>query len=200
MTLFVFAGPNGSGKSTLVNIFLNELKHQGLPYICPDASFSFLYPNPPSDSIAYRQCYIEAMVHSESLRRRLLNNGDDFAFETVFSTIEKVDFLREAKKKGYLLSVSFVTTDDPNINIDRVAKRVEQGGHDVPADKIIQRYHRSMELLRYLFELADELSVYDNSAARYRLVYQHSAASYYFNPKFVRKKWVRQYLVPYMQY
>jgi len=198
MTLFMFAGPNGSGKSTLINNFLNEPKHQGLPYICPDAFFSLFYPNPPSDPVEYKQCYIKSMKHSESLRRLLLTNGDDFAFETVFSTIEKVDFLREAKDRGYLLSVNFVSTDGPETNIARVAQRVGQGGHDVPKDKIIQRYYRSMEQLQYLFGLADELSIYDNSAARYRLVYQHNASNYYFNPKFAREQWVCKYVIPYI--
>jgi len=198
MTLYLFAGPNGSGKSTLFNDFLKQPEHRGLPYVCPDALFSRLHPDPPNDPIEYKQCYINAMKRSESLRDALIGNGDDFAFETVFSTPEKVEFLSDAKRRGYFISASFVTTNDPMLNIARVARRVAQGGHDVPADKIVKRYYRSMELLRYLFDLADELNIYDNSASRYRLVYQHNAASYYLNPKFIREPWVRQFILPYI--
>ncbi|MCL2083698.1 MAG: zeta toxin family protein [Oscillospiraceae bacterium] len=199
MKLIMFAGPNGSGKSTLISDFLNKPKHRGLLYICPDAFFSLFCPDPPAGPDEYERGYIKAMELSESLRKLLINNGTDFIFETVFSTPEKVNFLRDAKRRGYTLSANFVTTRDPGINIERVAQRVREKGHDVPEEKIIRRYHRSMGQLPYLFELADELNIYDNSSSHYRLVYQHNASSFYFNHKlFAAAPWVRDYVIPYI--
>lgn len=64
---------------------------------------------------------------------------------------------------GYNITVVFVCTSSYEINIKRVAKRCAQGGHDVPKDKIISRYNRSLENLSALCALADVVYVYDYS-------------------------------------
>lgn len=87
-----------------------------------------------------------------------------FTFETVMSHISKVEFLREAKKQGYRTYLYFVSTVDPEINISRVKYRVKMGGHDVPEDKIKQRYQRSMDLLMQAVEVSDRTYIFDNSA------------------------------------
>jgi len=196
MELIIFAGPNGSGKSTLINDYLSNPKHQGLHYVCPDAIFSHLYPDPPTDEEKYKKCYIEAMEMAETTRNKLINDGVSFIFETVFSTSEKVSFIKEAKEKGFSITANFVTTNSPKINIKRVALRVKQGGHDVPEEKIISRYQRSMEQLPYLFKLADILNIYDNSSTKYELVYQHTPNQYYVNYKFRRTALVRKHILP----
>ena len=42
-------------------------------------------------------------------------------------------------------------------------QRVAEGGHDVPADKIRERYNRTIELLPAAVEIADRVRIYDNS-------------------------------------
>ena len=128
----------------------------------------------------------------------MVENGDDFAFETVFSTYGKVEFLIEAKKRGYKLISNFITTRDANINIDRVAIRASKGGHDVPADKIKSRYYKAMEQLKYLFDISDELYIYDNSE-QYKLAYmQKDNKSYgYVNSESEQEEWVKKYILPY---
>ncbi len=66
------------------------------------------------------------------------------AFETVFSTSEKLEFVQRSKVAGFFIRLFFVCTDDPSINAQRVAQRVMEGGHDVPVPKIISRYYRSV--------------------------------------------------------
>lgn len=51
------------------------------------------------------------------------------------------------RKRGFDVTVYFVATRDPEINVNRVERRVDLGGHDVPKDRIIARYFRTMELL-----------------------------------------------------
>jgi predicted ABC-type ATPase len=41
----------------------------------------------------------------------------------------------------------FVGTKSAAWNVERVRQRVDMGGRNVPTDKIIQRYERSMALL-----------------------------------------------------
>jgi predicted ABC-type ATPase len=77
-------------------------------------------------------------------RERCLAEGRSLAFESVFSAPDKVDFVRRAQAAGFFIRVFFVATGDPSINAARVARRVMQGGHDVPIQKIIARHFRSI--------------------------------------------------------
>ena len=86
-----------------------------------------------------------------------------FVFETVFSAQDKIDFLIRAKSAGFFIRMFFISTQSPTINASRIAKRVMEGGHDVPISKIISRYRRSIENCRVVAPLVDRLYVYDNS-------------------------------------
>jgi predicted ABC-type ATPase len=81
----------------------------------------------------------------------------------VFSTIEKLEFIRYARRQGYEIYTTYVTTNSPEINIARVKERVKHGGHDVPQDKIISRYEKSMALMSEVFYESDTVEFYDNS-------------------------------------
>jgi predicted ABC-type ATPase len=88
-----------------------------------------------------------ASALSDFIRRSLIKEGADFTFESVMSSPDKVALLKEAKDAGYRVYVYYVATVDPEINVARVAYRVTQGGHDVPADKVRDRYTKSLGLL-----------------------------------------------------
>ncbi len=98
------------------------------------------------------------------IRLAFLDLKVSFTFETVMSHISKVEFLKEAQRKGYRTYLYFVSTVDPMINIARVKYRVQTGGHGVPEQKIIERYQRSMDLLMQAVEAADRTYIFDNSA------------------------------------
>ncbi len=92
-----------------------------------------------------------------------MNGRRRIAFETVFSTQEKLEFLKRAKDAGFFIRFFFVCTNDPSINAQRVAKRVMGGGHYVPIPKIIGRYYRSITNARQAMKLADRAYFYDNT-------------------------------------
>lgn len=77
--------------------------------------------------------------------------------------------LRRAKEEGYFIRGIYVLTSDPYINIARVSARVALGGHDVPKDKILQRYDRALKLIPQLVEVCDILHIYDNTAEPFRI-------------------------------
>ena len=147
--VLAFAGPNGSGKSTIT---------AGVPivgaYINADDIKKHLFI---SD--------MDAAKLAESQRRTMLENGADFTFETVLSTDRNLSLLKEASTRGYDVQCLYVLTRNPEINVTRVKKRVMSGGHDVPEEKIRERYYRALELLAELVKVCDFLAVYDNSCA-----------------------------------
>lgn len=111
-----------------------------------------------------------ASVTADFIRRELLSQGASFTFETVMSSPDKVAFMREAQAQGYRTYLYFVATGDPTINIERVRLRVSEGGHAVPDDKVVQRYHRSIELLDEACGAANRAYIFDNSGATHELI------------------------------
>lgn len=111
-----------------------------------------------------------ASILADAIRRELLEEGRTFTFETVMSSPDKIDFMKEAKRRGYRVYLYFVATDDPEINLDRVRRRVMQGGHPVPADKIRKRYLESIALMSAACDVADRAYVFDNSGSRHKLL------------------------------
>lgn len=103
------------------------------------------------------------MITSDLIREALLKNKISFTMETVFSHIDKINFLKRATSIGYKVYLYFVSTGDPKINIDRVKGRVAEGGHDVPTNKIEERYERTMKNLRPALEHCHRAYVFDNS-------------------------------------
>jgi predicted ABC-type ATPase len=111
-----------------------------------------------------------ASVLADFLRRKLLAGSIPFTFETVMSEPGKVELLREARSLGFRTYLYYVATEDSEINIARVRVRVTQGGHDVPKDKIISRYHRSLALVRDAIRHTDRAYFFDTSGANSQLV------------------------------
>jgi predicted ABC-type ATPase len=104
-----------------------------------------------------------ASVAADFLRRKLIAAQRSFTFETVMSHRSKVGLLQNARDAGYRIYLYFVATDDPSINISRVANRVALGGHAVPEGKIEERYHRSLGLLMDAICLTNRAYIFDNS-------------------------------------
>lgn len=106
--------------------------------------------------------YLAAVV-ADFVRRELLSRRVSFSFETVMSSRDKVLLLREAQRLGYRTYLYYVATEDPEINVSRIARRVRKGGHDVPRRKVFERYERSLGLLPEAIRYSDRAYVFDNS-------------------------------------
>ena len=156
--LIVVAGPNGSGKTTITSKILRHEWLENAVYINPDNVAQERYGDWNSP-----EAVLEAARYCQSWREDALQNNQSIIFETVFSSEEKMDFVRQAKEKGYFIRIFFVATSHPTINAARIAKRVIQGGHDVPISKIISRYQKSILNCKKVASLVDRLYVYDNS-------------------------------------
>jgi predicted ABC-type ATPase len=111
-----------------------------------------------------------ASVLADAVRRELLEEGQTFTFETVMSSRDKVEFMKEARSRGYRVYLYFVATDDPEINLDRVRRRVMLGGHSVPDDKVRKRYMESIDLMTEACDVAHRAYIFDNSGSRHKLL------------------------------
>jgi predicted ABC-type ATPase len=154
--LVVFAGANGAGKSSVIDILL---KDTDIPYINPDIIAATEF-----DHIAdQKEKYVCAMNTAEERRKACLYNNEPFAFETVLSKPDKIEFLNCCREQGYSVIGIYISTLNPDINRERIQGRVRQGGHDVPVDKIYSRYEESLKLMPELIKASDVCMVMDNS-------------------------------------
>lgn len=153
--VLIVAGPNGAGKTTLTGL----LRKRGVDlgeYINPDDIAAEL-----QGSDAARAA--DAQRIADRRRDECIQAARSFSFETVMSHPSKIDVLTRAKAAGFLVQLYFVGIDDPRTNVERVALRVDHGGHDVPEDRIVARWHRTMGLLARAVKAADRAFVFDNS-------------------------------------
>lgn len=104
-----------------------------------------------------------ASVIADFVRHQLLETGASFTFETVMSDRSKVEFIKKAKAFGYRTYLYFVATESPEININRIAIRVSENGHDVAPDKVRARYRRSLALLPEAILATSRAYLFDNS-------------------------------------
>ena len=104
-----------------------------------------------------------ASVTADFIRQKLLALRASFTFETVMSSPDKIELLQHAQRLGYRTYLYFVATEDSLINVSRVKQRVYFGGHNVPQDKIISRYYRSLDLLMEAIKYSNRAYLFDNS-------------------------------------
>ena len=138
--------------------------------------------------------YFSALF-ADFLRYQLMESKQTFTFETVMSGKDKVSFLKKAKKNNYRTYLYYVCTDDVLINKDRVADRVEKGGHAVPDEKIEKRYYGSLKNLLNAIKLSNRAYLFDNSGSKHRLVAEISEGkTINFDPEYV-PKWFDKYVL-----
>ena len=158
--LVALAGPNGAGKTTFHHAHLRPL---ALRFVNTDVLTRELGLNP----------YAAAKV-ADRLRRELVAQRESFVFETVFSDPvgDKLTFLKEAAGAGYTVVLCFIGVSGPDVSEERVAMRVTQGGHDVPPEKLIARYPRTLANLRTSIRELPHVWIFDNDDLRlpFRLV------------------------------
>jgi len=97
------------------------------------------------------------------MREDLLIQGRSFCFETVFSHHSIIDFVAKAKALDYCVNFVFIHIDEPELNIARVSNRVNEGGLNVPEEKIRTRLPRTLKNVAVAAQLADHFIVFDNS-------------------------------------
>jgi predicted ABC-type ATPase len=147
--LVAVAGPNGAGRTAFYHA---HLKPAGLRFLNADEVARELEVD------AYEAARVLGALREQSGR----------VFETVLSDPvgEKVTFLQVAAKAGYAVVLCFIGLASPQTSEQRVAMRVAQGGHNVPAEKLASRFPRTLVNLRRAIRELPQVSVYDNDDLR----------------------------------
>jgi len=162
--LYLIGGANGSGKTTTAKIllpnFLGVIEYVNADEIAAGLSMF----NPESVAIIAGRLMLERLA-------ALSKSGVDFAFETTLAARHFTSFLRKSKMRGYTINLIFFWLQSPELAIERVRRRVESGGHNIPEDVIRRRYTRGIKnLLELYIPLCDSWIIYDNSSPNSQVV------------------------------
>jgi predicted ABC-type ATPase len=167
--LWIVAGPNGAGKTTLVSkepvasllpkvVFWNpdELARQ----ILSERGFTG-FASAPVDQL--RSAFIEAADATFANLKNCISQGVPCGVETVLSTDKYKELVNMVLSAPGVFGLVYVGLRSPEIACQRVARRVIERGHDVPRDKIIARWSRSLENLSWFVAKASQFWIFDNS-------------------------------------
>ncbi|MEM7790950.1 MAG: zeta toxin family protein [Verrucomicrobiota bacterium] len=158
--LIALAGSNGAGKTTFYRQLLSD---KGLPFVNADVLADEMKLGP-----------YEAASIADDIRRLKFERRESFIMETVFSDPvgAKIQFLKEASEVGFAVTLFFIGLESPGLSAMRVGARVKAGGHDVPTEKLMARYERTLANLKRAILLLPRIIVYDNSSyeSPYRLL------------------------------
>jgi predicted ABC-type ATPase len=162
-SIYVLAGCNGAGKSSIGGAALSQ---SGAEFFNPDEAARRIAAANAARHPPLSQAHINAAAWTEGLRllRRAIDERADFAFETTLGGKTMTALLEQAARADLAVHVWFVGLTDVELHIHRVGRRVAKGGHDIPTDKIRERFENGrVNLIRLLPHLT-ELHLYDNSA------------------------------------
>ncbi|MGB7077506.1 MAG: hypothetical protein WBD53_09985 [Xanthobacteraceae bacterium] len=106
---------------------------------------------------------MEAVRRIEAWLETSINAHQSVGVETVLSTSKYRRLVRAAKRRGFEIRLIYVILETPDLNVERVRLRVRKGGHDVPVEKVRERWARSLRQLPWFLNQADWALIFDNS-------------------------------------
>jgi len=102
---------------------------------------------------------------------KLFSKGQDFAFETTLASKSYRNFIIRAKENGCYVKLIYFWLQSPDLAIRRVETRVKEGGHSIPKNVIIRRYHNGLKNFFEIFEpIVNEWIFIDSSGSPYELI------------------------------
>ncbi len=140
--MFIISGCNGSGKTTATYSLLPEMLecHE---FVNSDEFAKSISPFDPSEASigASRRMLLKINY--------LMSLNLDFGIETTLATRSLLGVIRDAKARGYRVTLLYLWLDSPEKAMERVRKRVSAGGHNITEETLRRRYAIG---LRYFFQ------------------------------------------------
>jgi predicted ABC-type ATPase len=155
--LYIIAGCNGAGKTTASYTILPDIL-SCREFVNADEIAKGLSPFQPEKAA------FEAGRIMLGRISQLLQQDENFAFETTLATRSYTGKIREAQALGYTVTLVFFWLKSVGLAKDRVKARVSEGGHNIPEDVIERRYRRGIiNLFGIYAPVADKVLIFDNT-------------------------------------
>ena len=157
-TVYVIAGPNGAGKTTFAEQYLSRYAKCDV-FVNADLIAADLSPaNPDSQALIAGRMMLERI--DDLAQRR-----STFSFETTLAGRSHAERIKRLRGElDYNVKLVFVWLPSPDLAVQRVARRVEQGGHDIPEETIRRRYRQGAANFAKLYApIVDSWIVFDGA-------------------------------------
>ncbi|GAA0327097.1 zeta toxin family protein [Sphingomonas oligophenolica] len=158
--LWIVAGPNGSGKSSFYNRTDIEGWGGSVWIINPDLLTQQIVER---EALPLDQANLAAVQRIQQWLEASIETYQTIGVETVLSSPKYRDLVLKAQSRGFRVKMIYVLLRSAELQIERVRIRVSEGGHDVPADKIVDRRRRSFAELGWFAAHVDDCYLFDNS-------------------------------------
>lgn len=162
-SVIIIAGPNGAGKSTFAAEYLPGEANCPIFLNADEMALEIdpVDPESPATAMAAGRRMIKSVDAHIQMR-------DTFAFETTLSGrawAQKIPLWRQI---GYVVKLYFLMLPSVDMAVHRVARRVSQGGHNVPEHVIRRRYDAGLRNYHTLYKpLVDAWVLFDNGSDRF---------------------------------
>ena len=162
--IIIIAGPNVAGKTTFASDFL-PAEAQTLRFINADLIAAGLAPfNPETASFKAGRLMLEEIDEC-------VDAGHSFAFETTLSGSAYLKKIAVWQHLGYQVKLWFLSLPNEDIAVSRVARRVLQGGHNIPEDVIRRRFKAGLANFHQRYsKTVDAWALYDNYGIEPKLI------------------------------
>jgi predicted ABC-type ATPase len=99
------------------------------------------------------------------------SGGHSFAFETTLSGLTYLKKIPLWQAQGYQVKLWFLSLPNEDIAVSRVARRVLQGGHNIPEDVIRRRFKAGLANFHERYsKVVDSWAFYDSSGMHPKLI------------------------------
>jgi predicted ABC-type ATPase len=154
--LYIISGCNGAGKTTASYSVLPKLL-DCKQFVNADEIAKGLSPFCP-ESVAIQAGKLMLLRIEE-----LLSADETFSIETTLATRSYSELVKRAQEKGYKVTLLYFWLSSPELAVERVARRVREGGHNIPKDVIYRRYEKGLKNLFNIFiPIVDSWMIVDN--------------------------------------
>lgn len=154
-TYKIYAGVNGAGKTTLYHLYDTDKSEKRInsDEILKESGGD--WKNSSDQGKAMKEAVLQT--------KKCFQEGVSFHQESTLTGKSIIGNIREAKELGYSVQLHYIGLDSPGLAVQRVKNRVNDGGHGIEEATIRSRYHASLENLKEVVLLCDNVIVYDNS-------------------------------------
>ena len=157
--LYIISGCNGAGKTTASYTVLPDVL-ECKEFVNADEIAKGLSPfNPESMAIEAGRLMLKRIDE-------LLAAKVSFSIETTLGTRSYTRLIKRAQSEGYKVSLIYFWLNSPELAVNRVLQRVNEGGHNVPLDVIYRRYQAGINnLFQIYMPCVDYWLLADNSVS-----------------------------------
>lgn len=162
--LYIIAGCNGAGKTTASFTVLPEILNCK-EFVNADSIAAGLSPfNPESVAVEAGRLMLQRID-------QLMKEEVDFAFETTLAARSYVSLIKTAREQRYRISLLYFWLSSPAVAIERVARRVSMGGHNIPTETVERRYFAGIRnLINLYIPICDNWMVINNLGTHPELI------------------------------